>query len=123
MAGDLSFQFFLRQDYLFASFINHQKMNILEQLHFKDDKPATLLLKSTDKQHIITIGLKKGQILKKHFSATPALIVVLKGLIAFEMEGNTTEISELNTFDIPPTVPHEVTGLEESIFLLIKEKA
>ena len=98
-------------------------MNILEQLHFKDDKPATLLLKNTDKQHIITIGLKKGQILKKHFSVTPALIVVLKGLIAFEMEGNTTEISELNTFDIPPTVPHEVTGLEESIFLLIKEKA
>lgn len=97
-------------------------MNILDQLHFKDDKPATLLLKSTDKQQIMTIGLKKGQQLKKHSSATPALIIVLKGLIAFEMEGTTTKISELNTFDIPPTVPHEVIGLEESIFLLIKEK-
>ena len=98
-------------------------MNILDELHFKDDKPATLVVKNTEKQHIMTIGLKKGQILKKHFSATPALIVVLKGLLAFEMEGKITEIPALNTFDIPSTVPHEVTGLEESIFLLIKEKA
>lgn len=98
-------------------------MNILEQIQFNDDKPATLLLKNSDKQHIMAIGLKKGQQLKKHFSTTPALIVVLKGLITFEMEGTTTEIPELSMFDIPPTVPHEVTGLEESIFLLIKEKA
>lgn len=98
-------------------------MNILEQIQFNNDKPATLLLKNTDKQHIMAIGLKKGQMLKKHFSATPALIVVLKGLIAFEMESTTTEIPEFNTFDIPPTVPHEVTGLEENVFLLIKEKA
>ncbi|GEO05033.1 hypothetical protein AAE02nite_26970 [Adhaeribacter aerolatus] len=99
------------------------KMNIPEQLEFKDDKPATLQLKNTDKQHTIVIGLKKGQILKKHFSATPALLIVLKGLIAFEMEGTTTQVAALNTFDIPPTIPHEVTGVEESIFLLIKDKA
>jgi quercetin dioxygenase-like cupin family protein len=98
-------------------------MNILNQLQLNDSKPATLLIKNTDKQHIMTIGLKEGQILKKHFSATPALIIVLKGKIAYEMEGTTTEIAEYETFDIPPTIPHEVTGLADSVFLLIKDKA
>lgn len=80
------------------------------------------MLSNSDRQQTIAIGLMKGQVLKKHISATPAMIVVLKGTILFEMEGNTREIKELNTLNIPATVPHEVTGLEESIFLLIKDK-
>jgi quercetin dioxygenase-like cupin family protein len=61
-------------------------------------------------------------VLKKHVTALPALLVVLKGQIAFEMEGKTATLSALNTFEIPAHVPHEVTGLEESTFILIKEK-
>lgn len=98
-------------------------MDILQNLHFSEDKPATLVAGHSDKQQTIVIGLKKGQVLKKHLSATPAMIVVLKGAIKFDMEDEVTEIGELNTFQIPPAVPHEVTGLEESIFLLIKDKA
>ncbi|MDB5262936.1 MAG: hypothetical protein JWQ14_2217 [Adhaeribacter sp.] len=97
-------------------------MNILEQLHFNETKPATLLLKNTDKLQIITIGLKKGQVLKKHITTTPALLIVLQGSVSFEMEGSLTELAAYDTFDIPPTIPHEVTGVEESIFLLIKDK-
>lgn len=98
-------------------------MNIIENLHFQDDRPATLLVRSTDKLQIIAIGLKKGQVLKKHVSATPTTLVVLKGVISFEMEETTSEFSEHDTLEIPPGVPHEVTGLEESIWLLIKDKA
>ncbi|WP_242920169.1 hypothetical protein [Pontibacter liquoris] len=98
-------------------------MNIIKELHLQDDRPATLPVRNSDKVQVIAIGLKKGQVLKKHMSATPAMLVVLKGKIAFEMEGTTTEVAEHNTFDIPATVPHEVTGLEESVFLLLKEKA
>lgn len=97
-------------------------MDILEDLHFNEDRPATLLLSQSDKQQTIAIGLKKGQILKKHISATPAMLIVLRGAIKFEMEGEVTEISELHTFQIPPSVPHEVTASEESVFLLIKDK-
>ncbi|MGV3641675.1 MAG: hypothetical protein ACO1NZ_14210 [Adhaeribacter sp.] len=98
-------------------------MHILEHLQLKDDKPAILPLRNSDKVQVVTIGLQKDQVLKKHVTATPALIVVLQGRLAFDMEGKTTELPVLSTFDIPATVPHEVTGLEESIFLLIKEKA
>lgn len=97
-------------------------MDIVESLPFNAARPSTLVLSNSDRQQTIAIGLMKGQVLKKHISATPAMIVVLKGTILFEMEGNTREIKELNTLNIPATVPHEVTGLEESIFLLIKDK-
>ena len=98
-------------------------MDILQNLHLDEDKPATLVLGHSEKQQTIAIGLKKGQVLKKHMSATPAMIVVLKGVIKFEIEGEVTEINELNSFQIQPAVPHEVTGIKESIFLLIKDKA
>lgn len=97
-------------------------MDIVESLPFNAERPSTLVLSNSDRQQTIAIGLMKGQVLKKHISATPAMIVVLKGAILFEMEGNTTEIKELNSFNIPATVPHEVTGIEQSIFLLIKDK-
>ena len=97
-------------------------MDILGTLQFNKDKPATLVVSSSDKHLTIAIGLMKGQLLNKHLSATPAMIVLLKGRILFEMEGVITEMRELNTIQIPAAVPHEVTGLEQSIFLLIKDK-
>lgn len=97
-------------------------MDILETLQFNKDKPATLVLSSSDKHLTIAIGLMKGQVLKKHLSATPAMVIVLKGKILFEMDGTITEMEELNTIQIPAAVPHEVTGVEQSIFLLIKDK-
>ncbi|HJW17676.1 MAG TPA: hypothetical protein VJ499_11175 [Flavisolibacter sp.] len=98
-------------------------MIITDALHMTDEKPAVLQVKNTDKSNVIAIGLKKDQVLKKHISPIPALLVVLKGVIAFEMEGSKTELKELSTFEIPVNVPHEVTGITESIFLVIKEKA
>lgn len=98
-------------------------MNIEKDLQLKDDKPVSLLLRSTDKVQIIAMGLKKGQVLKKHVSNTPTTLIVLKGVISFEMEGTISQLSKHDVFEIPPTVPHEVTGLEESAWLLIKDKA
>jgi quercetin dioxygenase-like cupin family protein len=97
-------------------------MNIKEDLKLSDEKPAVLLVKNTDKSNVIAIGLKKNQVLKKHITPIPALLVVLEGLISFEMEGKTTEIPALGTIEIPVNTPHEVTAIKESIFLVMKEK-
>jgi quercetin dioxygenase-like cupin family protein len=98
-------------------------MTITDALQMTDEKPAVLQVKNTDKSNVIAIGLKKDQVLKKHISPIPALLVVLKGVIAFEMEGSKTELKEFSTFEIPVNVPHEVTGITESIFMVIKEKS
>jgi hypothetical protein len=38
------------------------------------------------------------------------------------MEGTITELPVYTSFEIPVNSFHEVTGLEESLFLVIKEK-
>jgi quercetin dioxygenase-like cupin family protein len=98
------------------------KMNLKDMLVLSDDKPATHSLRKSDKGQVMAIGLKKQQVLKRHITATPAILVVCKGLLAFEMEGSTKRLAQFDTFNIPALIPHEVTALEESIFLVIKEK-
>ena len=97
-------------------------MNIFNDLHFNEEKPSVLTLRNTDRINVIAIGLQAGQVLKKHVTPFPALLVVLKGRISFDMEGVQTEVPLSGTFDIPANVTHEVTALEESIFMVTKEK-
>jgi quercetin dioxygenase-like cupin family protein len=97
-------------------------MIITEALHLTDEKPAVLQIKNTERSQVIAIGLMKGQVLKKHISSIPALLVVLKGSVIFDMNGEQTTLAIYSTFEIPVNVSHEVTGVEESIFLVIKEK-
>ncbi len=98
-------------------------MKITEELQLTDKKPAILQIKNSDKSQVIAIGLKENQVLKKHITSTPALLVMLKGKIAFEIKEAVMPLLSFDTFDIPANVTHEVTALAESIFLLIKEKA
>lgn len=97
-------------------------MNIFADLQFNEEKPSVLTIRNTDRINVIAIGLKAGQVLKKHITPFPALLVVLKGRISFDMEGVQTEVPLSGTFDIPASVPHEVMALEESIFMVTKEK-
>jgi quercetin dioxygenase-like cupin family protein len=98
-------------------------MVITEALQLSDEKPVVLQIKNTEKSNVVAIGLKKDQVLKKHLSPIPALLVVLKGSIIFEIEGRKTELKESSTFEIPINVMHEVTGVTDAIFIVIKEKA
>lgn len=97
-------------------------MKINEQLNYSDEKPAVVAIRNNDKINIITIGLKQGQLLKKHVTKIPATLIVLKGRINFEIAGTTHLLVPMETFDIPVDVEHEVIGLEESAFVVIKEK-
>jgi quercetin dioxygenase-like cupin family protein len=97
-------------------------MDIKSELKLTDEKPAVLQVKNTDKSQILASGLKQGQVLKKHVSPIPALLIVIEGLVAFELQGEIIQIPAFNTFEIPVNIPHEVTGIEESIFLVVKEK-
>jgi len=97
-------------------------MVITEALQLSDEKPVVLQIKNTEKSNVIAIGLKKDQVLKKHLSPIPALLVVLTGSVIFDIEGKRIELPQFSTYEIPVNVLHEVTGLNESIILVIKEK-
>ncbi|RXF70456.1 cupin domain-containing protein [Arcticibacter tournemirensis] len=97
-------------------------MNILDNIQLNGEKPAVLTIRNTDQVLILAIGLKKDQVLQRHVTPTQATLIVLKGVVSFEMEDEFTRIAPAETFEIPANVPHEVTAIEESVFLVVKDK-
>ena len=98
-------------------------MNILASMPFNDTKPATLMLSNTDSHKLIAVGLMKNQLLPQHQTPTPAFLTVLEGAIDFEIEGKTTRLNRLDTFEIPVRVMHEVKGIEaNNVFTLLLAK-
>ena len=58
-------------------------MNILENLNFSDNKPATKSIHKSAQTNYLAIGLLENQILKKHKATIPTMLTVLKGEIQF----------------------------------------
>lgn len=97
-------------------------MNILKKLNFNADKPTILNLRKSENSQIIAVGLTKNQVLTKHMTAVPTLLIVLKGSVLFSIETKTMTLRAHDTYPIPPHIEHEAVGMEEeNAFLLIKD--
>jgi quercetin dioxygenase-like cupin family protein len=101
---------------------NEKITNIEESLKFNDEKPAILSIINSEKLNLKTVGLKKGQIMSKHKAGLKSLVIVLKGKIEFDINGEKFVLNELDTYEIPVNVEHEIRGIEQSIFSLTQEK-
>jgi quercetin dioxygenase-like cupin family protein len=101
---------------------NEKITNIEESLKFNDEKPAILSIINSEKLNLKTVGLKKGQIMPKHKAGLKSLVIVLKGKIEFDINGEKFVLNELDTYEIPVNVEHEIRGVEQSIFSLTQEK-
>ena len=96
--------------------------NIKEKIKFNDDKPAILSIIDSEKMNLKAVGLKKGQIMSKHKAGLKSFVVVLEGKIEFDIDGKKFELGEMDTYEIPVNVEHEIRALEQSIFSLTQEK-
>ena len=96
--------------------------NIKEKIKFNDEKPAILSIIDSEKMNLKAVGLKKGQIMSKHKAGLKSFVVVLEGKIDFDIDGKKFELGEMDTYEIPVNVEHEIRALEQSIFSLTQEK-
>ena len=97
-------------------------MNIEDHLKFKDGKPAVLTVRKTDQLTLLAIGLMKDQVLKKHKTAVPATLIVVKGAILFGLGGKKIPLTAHDVFQIPVNEIHHVKGMDsKNIFILLKE--
>lgn len=100
-----------------------QKTNLLNQLSFKTDKPTTYFVKDGQEVRQIAIALGEGAVLAKHTTDVPATLIVTKGKVRFLIEEEEILLNELDTYQIPAAIPHEVIGVEkENIFIVTKGK-
>lgn len=99
-----------------------QKMNILEQLQFNAEKPSVAIIKKNDHIKYFAVGLGKNTLMKKHITAVPATLVMVKGEVEFHINGETLHLKVGDTYEIPVNVEHEVIGVtNENVFLITQE--
>lgn len=97
-------------------------MNILEQINFTPEKPAVVSLQKTKGIQQFAIGLMENQVLPKHSTQQPAVLIVLQGAVVFNIHGEAHHLQHLDVFPIPINTEHEVAGLmPKNIILVTKE--
>ncbi len=95
------------------------KHTLNEEIKLNADSKTVKVL-SNPSFKLIGLGFKNGQVLEKHTTPTPAILIVQQGSVDFTMQGKTHALKSGDYFEIPANVEHEVTGKEDSYLFLIK---
>lgn len=95
------------------------KHTLKEEVKLNTDTKTVKVL-STPSFKLIGLGFKKGQILEKHITPTPAILIVQSGSVDFSMSGKTYVLNAGDFFEIPANTEHEVIGKEDSHLYLVK---
>lgn len=98
-----------------------QKVNLADKLTFKTDKPTTYFVKDGKNVRQVAIALGEGGVLKKHTTNIPATLIMVKGTVRFLINGEEIVFKDLDTYQIPVDIEHEVIGVEkENVFIVTK---
>lgn len=96
--------------------------SILNEIVFKEDKPAITVLIDTENTKEIRIALKKGQLMKEHKTAYPIVVEIFDGEIHFGVEGDKKHLKKGDLIALKGNVMHDLTGIEDSIIRLSLSK-
>lgn len=66
----------------------------------------------------VLVALPKGGHLKEHRTARPIMLLVLEGRISVSLEDRTIEMARGALTALAPNLPHTVSGIEDSAFLI-----
>ena len=98
-----------------------QKVNLADKLTFRNDKQTTYFVKDGQNVRQVAIALGEGAVLKKHTTNIPATLIMVKGTVRFLINGEEVVLKDLDTYQIPVDVEHEVIGVEkENVFIVTK---
>lgn len=97
-------------------------MNILQNVEFCTDRANVVHIRKSEKTKLFAVALGTNAVLKKHKTAVPATLVVLKGELNFVFADREVLLREFDTFEIPVDVEHEVVGvLAQNLFTVLQE--
>lgn len=96
--------------------------SFLNNINYKEDKPAITVMLETESSKEIRISFKENQFMKDHKAPFPITVQVLKGIIDF---GVNSKIETLNTGDLislNANVVHNLKAKEDSVVRLTLSK-
>lgn len=104
-----------------AQVIALQKVNLADKLEFRNDKQTTYFVKDGKSVRQVAVALGEEAVLKKHTTDVPATLIMVKGTVRFVIYGQEVVLKDLDTYQIPADVEHEVIGVEkENVFIITK---
>ncbi|HSH24332.1 MAG TPA: hypothetical protein VLA13_02165 [Massilibacterium sp.] len=69
---------------------------------------------------IVNIQMKAGEKISKHEAKESVLVIVRKGKLAFDVSGETIELTNENILQMEPFESHSLEAIEDTDFILIK---
>ena len=97
-------------------------MNILKYTDFFKDRPSVFQIKKTACQQQLVIALGQGVAIEKQSISEPATLIILRGEVKFSSQALDLFLNELDFFEIPIDIEHQITGTgKENLYLIIKE--
>ena len=98
-----------------------QKVNLADKLEFRNDKQTTYFIKDGKSVRQVAVALGEGAVLKKHTTDVPATLIMVTGTVSFIIYGQEVVLKDLDTYQIPADIEHEVIGVEkENVFIITK---
>lgn len=85
---------------------------------WKEKDRNAITVYKTDGMRMVLVALHKGAVLEKHTANGNISVQVLEGEINFSTDEQTVNLQEGQAIALHKNIPHEVTALKESIFLL-----
>lgn len=97
--------------------------SLLENIEYKEDRPAIKVLLDTEAGKEIRIVFKKGQVMKKHQAPFPIVVEIFDGAIDFGVnDEHTFNLKRGDLIALDSSVPHDLVALEDSIVRLSLSK-
>ncbi len=105
-----------------ADLVEMDLNNFIDQVRnestWKDSDRNSITIFKSNKMRIVLLGLHKGAELTTHTANGTISVQVLEGKIDFTAEPQTATLQKGQMIVLHEKIPHSVTALEESFFLL-----
>lgn len=85
---------------------------------WKEKDRNAMTVYKTDGMRIVLIALHKGAVLEKHTANGIISVQVMDGEINFSTDDQTVNLKEGQSVALHKMIPHEVTAIKETVFLL-----
>jgi quercetin dioxygenase-like cupin family protein len=96
--------------------IIHQVLTSMENA----TNPVVQVFRQNEHFKVITLGFKKGVVLKDHQTGVKTVLLVIEGAVTYKEAERTVQLYKYDEFEIPLHITHSVHATEDSICLLIR---
>lgn len=98
--------------------INQFMEQVRKEPAWQNSDHTAITIYKSDRMRIVLIGLHQGAVLPTHTANGIISVQVVEGHISFTATQQTAELTKGQMLALHEKIPHSVTAIEESFFLL-----